>query len=288
MLRVGIVGSENSHSLQFAKLMNIDRKIAGARAVAIWGEEPAKTQEVAGQTAIGEIVQRPEDLVGKVDVAIVDHRHARFHVPAATPLVKAGIPVLVDKPFSWTVAEGKGLLELAARKKVLVTSYSCVRYCDGFLKDQKAMKSMGALTSVDYFGPCDIDSIYGGIFFYGIHQVEMMVAHLGIDIESVQFSRGNGSSHTATVFYKSGLVVTLHLLKDFGGGFQYTFCGAKEVKHFALDYTGLYEKGLKAFFRMLKSGKNDHGKRELLAPVAVLEALAKSIKSGKREKLAKF
>ena len=48
MLRVGIIGSENSHSLHFAKLMNVERKMGAARAVAIWGETPELAKKVAG------------------------------------------------------------------------------------------------------------------------------------------------------------------------------------------------------------------------------------------------
>lgn len=289
MLKVGIIGSENSHSLAFAKLMNVDKKVREGKAVAIWGEEPALAEKVATEAKIPQIINKPEELVGQVDVAIVDHRHAKFHAPAATPLVKAGIPVLVDKPFTWTVAEGKRLLDLAEKSNTLVTSYSCVRYSDGFLKDKKVLGQVGELSAVDYYGPCDIDSPYGGIFFYGIHQVEMMVAHLGIDVEAVQFNRGKGDHHTATVYYKSGApIVTLHLIKGYAGGFRYTFAGQKDTVHLALDYSGLYEKGLKAFFRMVRTEKNDFTRQELLAPVAILQALAKSIDSGAREKVGKF
>ena len=289
MIRVGIVGSENSHTLHFGKLMNVDKKIRGARAVILWGEEPKKTQEVAVAAQIPEIVDDPKEMIGQVDAVIVDHRHAKFHVPAARPLVLKGIPTLVDKPFAWTVDEGKKLLSLAKRKNVLVTSYSCVRYSDGFLEDKKRIKELGDLSSVDYYGPCDVNSIYGGIFFYGVHQVEMMVAQLGPNVREVQFHKGMGAHHTATIIYKDGgPIVTLHLIKDYRGGFRYTHCGSKDTLHQKLDSTGLYEKGLKAFLRMLKSGKNDHSRKDLLAPVAVLEGLARSIKTGKRERLPSF
>ena len=42
-------------------------------------------------------------MLGKIDALIVDHRHAKFHLEAATPFVKAGIPTFVDKPFCYRV-----------------------------------------------------------------------------------------------------------------------------------------------------------------------------------------
>lgn len=284
MIRVGIIGSENSHSLHFAQLINVEKKIDGAEAVMLWGEEPEHTTKVAQQTQIPKIVDSPEDMIGKIDVAIIVHRHAKYHVPAATPLVKAGIPVLIDKPYSWTVEEGRELLKTAEEKNVLVTSYSCVRYSDGFVKDKKAIEEMGKLYSVDYYGPCDINSPYGGIFFYGIHQVEMMASQLGIDVEAVQFNKGPEEDHTATVYYKKGNpIVTLHFIKNHKSGFRYTVVSENGMEHIPLDHSGLYEKGLKAFFRMVETGKNDFSEEELLTPVAVLEAMAKSIKSGQKE-----
>jgi len=289
MIRVGIIGSENSHALHFGKLINIEKRLRGVTVVAICGEKKQRTQEVAEAANIPEIVKKPEDMIGKIDVALIDHRHAKDHYPAAVPLVKAGIHVFVDKPFCWTVKEAKDLLTLARRKKVLVTSYSCVRYSTGFLKDKKDIGDLGALSSVDYYGPCDINSEYGGIFFYGVHQVQMMVDHLGPDVKSVQFNRGEGNHHTATINYKKDMpIVTLHLIDHYSGRFRYTVCGEKDTVHMKPDFSDLYIKGLKAFFRMLKTGKNDLSRKDLIAPVAVLEALAKSMKTEKRVLLPKF
>jgi len=289
MIRVGIIGSENSHALHFGKILNVEKKLRGIRAVSICGETEQKTAEVAEAAKIPEIVSKPEDMIGKIDVAIIDHRHAKHHYPAAVPLVKSGVHVFVDKPFCWTVEQAKALLSLAKRKKVLVTSYSCVRYSTGFLTEKMQISELGALSTVDYYGPCDINSEYGGIFFYGIHQVEMMAAHLGPDVKAVQFNKGEGKHHTATIHYKGDLpIVTLHLIDHYRGGFRYTVCGEKDTVHLRPDYSDLYVNGLTAFFRMLKGGRNELSRRELIAPVAVLESLATSIKTGKKVLLPKF
>ncbi len=286
MLRIGIVGSENSHTLAFAKILNIKKSLSGARVVALWGEEEKHTERVAQDGRIPEIVSRPEELIGKIDAAILDHRHAKYHVPAATPLVEAGIPVLVDKPFSYTVAEGRELLKTAEKKKVLVTSYSCVRYASGFQRLRAAKAKLGQINAADFVGPVDIDSEYGGIFFYGVHQVEMMVDAFRTGVESVQFNKGSGSHHTATVVYgKDGPIVTLHLINGYTGGFGWGLYGQSGSIHEQLNYKGLYVRGLEAFLRMLRTGRNDWTPEELLTPVAVLSALDRSIKSGKPEKL---
>ena len=47
VLRIGIVGAENSHALAVSKTINVDRKIPGARVVALWGEKPAFARKTA-------------------------------------------------------------------------------------------------------------------------------------------------------------------------------------------------------------------------------------------------
>jgi predicted dehydrogenase len=284
MLRIGIVGSENSHTGAFARILNVTKRLPGAKVVALWGEEEEHTAKVAADCLIPEIVRRPEDLIGKVDAAIVDHRHPKYHVPAATPLVEAGIPVLVDKPFSYTVDEGKELLRLAKKKKVVVTSYSCVRYAPGFRRVHQARKKLAPIIAADFVGPCDIESQYGGVFFYGVHQTEMMVDALGVGAESVTFTRGSGGSHSATVVYGGGgPVVTLHLLTGFHGKFGWGLYGAAGAVHEKLYYQGLYLRGLEAFLRMVATGKNDWSPEQILTSVAVLAAIDRAIKSGRQE-----
>ncbi|MEJ5296715.1 MAG: Gfo/Idh/MocA family oxidoreductase [Armatimonadota bacterium] len=284
MLRIGIVGSENSHTAAFAKILNVRKTLAGARVVALWGEEPEHTRKVAERCLIPEIVQSPEEMIGKIDAAIVDHRHAKYHVPASTPLVEAGIHVFVDKPFSYTVEEGRELLRLARKKKVIVTSYSCVRYAHGFQRVIEARKRLEPILAADFSGPCNIESEHGGVFFYGVHQCEMMVGALGPGAESVTFHRGTGNSHLATVMYADGgPCVTLHLMQGYQGGFGWGFYGEKGSLHGRLDYRGLYLRGLEAYLRMIKTGKNDLTPEEMLTPVAVLSAIDRSMASGRSE-----
>ncbi len=286
MLRIGIVGSENSHTSAFARILNVTRRLSGARVVALWGEEEEHTQRVAEGCRIPEIVSKPEDLISKVDAAIVDHRHPKHHVPAATPLVEAGIPVFVDKPFSYTVTEGRELLEKARRKKVMLTSYSCVRYGPGFSRVPAARERLGQILAADFVGPCSIDSQYGGVFFYGVHQCEMMVGALGAGVESVTFNRGTGTTHTATVVYGGGgPVVTLHLIEGYKAKFGWGLYGQYGAVHERLTMKGLYLRGLEAFLRMVRTGQNDLKPEEILTPVAVLAAIDRSMESGRSEKV---
>ena len=60
MIKIGMIGSDNSHALAFSKLANIDRVLGDrCRVVGIWGAEADRTQEVAREGGIETIVENP-------------------------------------------------------------------------------------------------------------------------------------------------------------------------------------------------------------------------------------
>jgi predicted dehydrogenase len=143
-MRIGIVGAENSHTAAVAKTLNNEKAGGNARVVAVWGETRAFAETAARDGHIPLIVKRPTDMIGKIDAVMVDHRHAKYHIPAAMAFIEAGIPAFVDKPFCYTVAEGWKLLQLARRKKVPVTSFSILPEQTSFKQDLfKQIKAAG-------------------------------------------------------------------------------------------------------------------------------------------------
>jgi predicted dehydrogenase len=70
------------------------------------------------------MVKDPADLMGKIDALIVDHHHAKYHLEATAPFIKARIPTFIDKPFCYRVEEGRKFLAQARERSTPVTSYS--------------------------------------------------------------------------------------------------------------------------------------------------------------------
>ena len=80
------------------------------RVTHVWGETAQYAQAAAAAGQIPHIVRTPEELIGQVDGAVVDHRHGKEHLPAAWPLLDAKIPLFIDKPFCYRQTEGKRFL----------------------------------------------------------------------------------------------------------------------------------------------------------------------------------
>jgi len=287
MIRIGIVGAENSHCAAVARLINVQKKVPGCRVVSVWGERPMWAKNSAERGEIPEIVKTPADMVGKVDGVMVDHRHPKFHLSDARPLLEAKIPLFIDKPFCYRTKEGIEFLARAKRLKVPVTSFSSVVKSKGFLNFHRDAKKLGAPISVISWGSASIKSKYGGVFFYGIHQLDMVCRLLSNDITHVQFNRGQ-KNHTVTLLSSNGAISTVHLISEGRVPFEVSYVGEKgRLDGMTKVEEPAYLGSTKEWCRMFKTGKTVETVESMLTPVAVLEAIEKSVnRKGQRVKVA--
>jgi len=287
MLRIGMIGSENSHSKAVSKLINVEKKIRGAKVVAVWGETKAFAQETAEAGQIPTIVKKPEDMLGMVDGVMIDHRHGKYHLPAAMPFVDAGIPVFVDKPLCCSLAEGKRFLKKAKAKGVPVTSFSLVPRQKSFVRFRDEVAALEDITVACSSGPCDIKSKYGGIFFYGIHQVDCIVELLGMGAKYAEMRRGRHCG-VGLLHYADGKIVTLNFLSAGAHNFQFAVHGKQILQHVLERDKHAHLVSTKMWIDMMRTGKEPIEHRRMLAPIAVLEALDKALKTGKKVRVGKF
>jgi predicted dehydrogenase len=281
-IRVGIIGAENSHAKNFGKMFNIDHKFPGVEVTHIWGETDEFARKTAEAGNIPNIVKEQKDMLGKIDALIVDHRHAKYHLEAATPFVKAGIPTFVDKPFCYRVEEGKKFLEMARTVGTPVTSFSSIAQsvCTYDIKQQ--VETMGEINHVVRFGPVDLDSEYGGVFFYGVHILQPLLVMFGDEVQRVKITR-DGKKGSAALVFKSGLYATL-IFKNLAYGwetFVETKTGLVELKSRVPEtdpikiYTDIVE-----MFRTRVEPRSHHS---ILNEIAILEALERSASNEKWE-----
>ncbi len=277
---IGIIGAENSHSYGYGKLFNIDKKFPGIEVKYIWGETNEFAKKAMEKGAIPIQVKDPKEMLGKIDALIVDHRHAKYHLEAALPFVKAGIPTFVDKPFCYRAAEGKKFLELAKKLGTPVSSFSSIANSNGTLDMKKQVQEMQEVAQIVRTGPLELDSKYGNIFFYGVHLVQPILDIFGYDVTRVRISK-NGNRGNASLHFKSGLFATL-VFKEKSYGWE-TFVESKagfvelksriEEPNPGTNYTDMVE--------MFRTGKEPRSHQNILDCVSVLEALEKSAETEK-------
>ena len=280
-VRVGIIGAENSHTIGFGEMFNVDKKFPGVEVVAVWGETDEFAKNAAEKGSIPKIVKKQSELMGKIDALIVDHRHAKYHVAAARPFVEAGIPTFIDKPFCYRVDEGREILEIAEKRNTPITCLSSVAYGPGIDDTAAQAGELGDIDSIVITGPAGINSKYGGIFFYGIHTVERLFKVFGDDAQAVRATR-HGPHTTFQIKFASGQLATIILARRWE-----IFCvtreGTKEIKprFESKDQLHMYA----AIVKMFQTGEEPRSHESILRPIAALEAMERSVLSERWELL---
>jgi len=289
VIRIGIVGSDNSHAIALSQLCNLNeteaqQAIRGARVVALFGLVPERNQEVAETGKIPTIVKKPTDMIGMVDAVLVVFRHGGLHYRYVRPFLEARIPAFVDKPLACSTTDAKKILALAKRKRVPMTSYSTVRWTKAVADLVARCGELGGVRSGVFGCPSDPASEYGGIHFYAIHAVETMQQVMGTGVVEV-VARRSGMNTVAAVSFGDGRTATLHLLADSKHGFYATAFCREGVAGGSLDISDCYVAGLTRILAMLRSGTRPLTDAQMLEPVRVLDAIVKSVATGETVRL---
>ena len=138
-MRIGIVGSESSHAMQFAKFYNLPDPETGKmrfediRVTAIMGDAES-AGETARQADIPHIATTAEEMADMVDAVMITSRRGSEHLMQARPFIAKGMPMFVDKPFTSDVEEAVELASAIEKAGCPVLGGSGCKYSDGVLK----------------------------------------------------------------------------------------------------------------------------------------------------------
>jgi predicted dehydrogenase len=279
MFKIGILGSDNSHADRFSEILNLPSHPSylpdsGAQVVAIWGQEAERTQQVAQNNNIALIVDNPTDMIGQVDAVICVTRHGGLHRELVTPYLEAGIPTFVDKPLAVDPDDARAIVAAAHKHNVPFTSFSTVRFSADTRTYLDAVQKLGGVRTGVYTGPASRRNIYGGMIFYAIHSIELMLTVQGTGVQWVQAvegpavdQQGNGNA-TVICAWADGGMATLQLTVDAHYGFRAMALG-KEGFHCAqLNISDCYREGMKRILPTLRGEIPSD-----VAPEAMIEAI---------------
>ncbi len=116
----------------------------GAELVAVVDVDRERAATIAAELGVEPLTDH-RALAGRIECASVAVP-TQYHAEVATDLLEAGIDVLVEKPLTSTVAEGKALVELAVRhERVLQVGHlerfnPAIRALDGIVKQPRFLE----------------------------------------------------------------------------------------------------------------------------------------------------
>lgn len=287
MIKLGMIGSDNSHADAFSQLCNLKQgysglKTKGARVVAIYGHDPKRTEEVARNGHIPTIVEKAEHMLGMVDAVIVTFRHGDLHAKYALPFLEARVPAFVDKPFAIKRADAEAMLAVARKRKTPLTSFSTLRFARSTRAFLKEMSDAGGFVTGSIAGPTDLKSEYGGLPFYGCHVTELLAEIFGYGVKAVRAIEHRGTVH-ATVRFGDERLVNLQFIGNAKVHFRVAANGRKAAGEYIVDTAGCYKDGLDIVLEMFRSRKRPLTDEQLLETVRVTDAVVRSYKKGGAE-----
>lgn len=292
MLKIGIVGSDNTHAGSFAKLVNFPDPKTGEyffpdfRISGIFGLDRKRTEEVAENGKIEYIADRPEDFMGKVDAVMVVFRHGDLHLPYALPFIEAGIPTWVDKPFTIKNEDARRLIEAAETHHTLLAGGSNVKFAYDLPVIRNAAENgsrIGKLKTAVVNFPASLESEYGGIYFYGSHLAEMTMKAFGYNGKSVMASEHNGC--VAAILRYDAFQVTMNFIPGSREYFAVLY-GENGTMVREIDIMDSMRNQFKDFAVMLRTGQIQEPFENLYAPVELLNAVRESYSGGREVKLS--
>ena len=280
MIRIGIIGSENSHAHAFSTIFNCTDKYPDIEVVGVYGEDPQASQKIHEECKVPFIADSATDMLGRVDAMMVTSRNGALHPGYARPYIEAGLPMFIDKPIANDGTEAYALLMLAQEKGVPVLGGSSVKLVDDVLSMRgtaRAAAEAGLLYAGHVWAPVTMENPYGNFYFYSAHLIESAMAIFGFAPKSVS-AQASARGVEAMLNYE-GYVVHLSYM-DGGQHYGATVLTKDTGRSCVFDTTGGYALEVEHFVQMLRTGKSTQTLEELVAPIYALNAIEKAYITG--------
>ena len=285
MFKIGIIGTENSHAGAFIEIFKNDPAYADMQVVCVGGmyeDANKKLQEKYGV----EIINEPENMLGKVDAAMITCRDGKYHAGYAEKFIRAGIPVFVDKPFTVNGDEAVALIELATEKKVPIVGGSSLKSAyDVLFLENTVNLNKKDVKGGTLIAPVSMNNEYSGFYFYSSHLAEMCLRVFGYDPKAVT-ARLCNNNVVAMVEYED-YTVNLQFVEDCNCYYGQVITSAGSYAR-NIDLSFIYRHECEEFADMLRNGKMKYSYEQLVKAVFLLNAIEQAYTTGERVEIRKI
>ena len=285
MFKIGLIGTENTHALAFAKYYNLPNEAGkyneeDMRVTAIMGYDQEANAKIMAETGVDFVATSVEEMIDKVDAVMITSRKGSEHMQYALPFIERKMPVFIDKPFTSDPVEADALMAKIKEYNCPVQGGSSCKY----LPEVKQVKELvEKLRAEDNFMGASIgfrivlDSEHDGIYFYAPHLVEMCLECFGTDIKKVQALR-NQDKLIVNVMYEKDLISLQYTTKGRPSCLVY---GGKAGNFFIdMNTNGLYELECKPFAELVRGEGESLPAQTLVQPIHMIDAIKRSMESG--------
>ncbi|MGC8976930.1 MAG: Gfo/Idh/MocA family protein [Candidatus Ratteibacteria bacterium] len=256
-IKIGIIGFDTSHVIAFTKLLNDKNDpfhIKGGKVIAgypsfspdleaSYSRVDGFKKELVEKYNI-EIVDSIEKLIDKVDAILLESVDGRRHLKEAELPIKAKKPLFIDKPLSANYHDAVKIYKMAEEYKCPVFSSSSLRF-DYNISKVKEDPFLGEVFGCDAFSPSPLDPTNPGLFWYGIHGVEILYTFMGTGCKNV-YCKKTDDFHFVIGEWKDNKIGSVRGTRKGSHSYGATVFGEKKI------YQVTYSTEIPIYFQLLK------------------------------------
>lgn len=282
MYKVAILGCENSHANKFLKHIITEKVYDDVEVVGVFSEYEGAAEKLHDEFGVY-IAKSYDEFVGKIDGLIITARCGKDHYRFAKPYISSGIPMFIDKPVANDENEALEFMKELRKNNVRITGGSSVIH-DPWVKELKA--EVAAKTNGEVLGgflraPIRMVNDFGNFIFYAQHLAQATMEIFGYYPKSVK-AETMGSVTNVLVSYDN-----YNVTMNYVNGNYYYFAALSMEKtvlanRIVMDKS-IFRDELGNFYNLLKGGEQKQSYREFMAPMALIDAIQRSMESGKTE-----
>ena len=280
--KIAILGCENTHANAFLEFIK-KGLYPDIEVVGIYSDEKEVCQQLHEEYGVP-MMENYDSLVGQVDGIMVTARHGDNHYKYAKPYLSSGIPMFIDKPITIDVQEAETFMEEAKQHNVRLCGGSTCAYVleTQELANMVKEKKIGDCIGGNIICPLRVLEQYGGFYFYAQHLVQIMTEVFGTAVREV-VAHQYGNEYTFIAKYNNFDVSATY------GGINYyylTVAGKNNIQSRLLTINDeSFKHELEEMIRLLKGGQQAFSYEEFILPVYIMNAIQRSVKTGKWEKI---
>jgi hypothetical protein len=286
-LRLGIIGTDTSHVVEFTRLLNdpsAPGHVPGAAVVAAFKggslDIPISRDRVDGFSKELQdkwhvrIVPQIGDLCPLVDGILLESVDGRAHLDQFRQAIVCGKPVYIEKPLASTLADARQIAQIAAAHHVPWFSSSSLRF-----GQVEAMRSPD-ITGVMVWGPGPFEEFQQiDLSWYAIHSIEILFTLMGPDVQQVTRTYTPGAD-AITGIWKDGRIGTVRVNRPYSNFGAIVFHANQNEPTVYSNFEPGYSPLLREIVKFMQTGVSPVSSDETLKIYEFMDAAQKSREHG--------
>jgi predicted dehydrogenase len=281
MYKIAILGCENSHADSFLNFIVKEKKFPDVEVVGVYTDEEEANKRMSENFGVY-CAKSFDEFVGKIDGVIITARDGKNHYKYAKPYISSGIPMFIDKPITSDEKEAVAFMKELKAAGCRITGGSICPLANVVCELSDGVKngSYGQVYGGYVRGPVSMVNSYGNFFFYAQHVAEVTQKIFGYYPKRVK-ANVNGAVNNVVVSYDEYNVDMTYV----DGNYSYCAFVSGDKGLVGENYTleGLSLREMENIYALLKGAEQEVSYKQFIAPVFFMDAVARSIASGKEE-----